>query len=232
MRIKCDIFVCCVRKRLKDLTNYGFEINPYDSCVTNKMVNGSQCTVLWYVDDLKISRKDPKVVEEVLAWLENVYGEIRTTRGTKHDYLDMDIEYTGNKEVTVCMKIYMKEILDEFPMEIKGEVSTPASLFLFNVNPEAKKIEEERARAFHTAVAKLLFVVKRGRGDMITATSFLTTRVKEPDEDDWKKLIRLLKYMRATMDLKLTLSANGTNVLKWWVDGSYAVHHDFKSHTG
>ena len=127
----------------------------------------------------------------------------------------MDIEFKGNKQVEVCMRRYLQETLDEFPQEITGEVSTPASLFLFKVNPQAKKIDEERARIFHTAVAKLLFVTKRERGDMITAISFLTTRVKEPDEDDWKKLIILLKCVKSTIDLKLTLSASGTNILKW-----------------
>ena len=33
-------------KRLrKDLEFMGFEINPYDPCVANIMVNGAQCTV-------------------------------------------------------------------------------------------------------------------------------------------------------------------------------------------
>ena len=33
-------------KRLrKDLENMGFELNPYDPCVANMMVNGAQCTV-------------------------------------------------------------------------------------------------------------------------------------------------------------------------------------------
>ena len=31
----------------------GFKINAYDSCVANKMINGSQCTIVWHVDDLK-----------------------------------------------------------------------------------------------------------------------------------------------------------------------------------
>ena len=41
------------RKLRADLEDMGFEINPYDPCVANKIVNGSWCTVMWHVDDLK-----------------------------------------------------------------------------------------------------------------------------------------------------------------------------------
>ena len=34
------------------------------------------------------------------------------------------------------------------------------------------------------------------------------------------------------MDLSLILSGDGTGVIKWWVDASYAVHPDMKGHTG
>ena len=40
-------------KKLRgDLENMGFVVNPYDPCVANKMINGSQMTVTWHVDDL------------------------------------------------------------------------------------------------------------------------------------------------------------------------------------
>ncbi len=32
------------------LTHMGFELNPYDTCVANKVVNEKQCTTAWYVD--------------------------------------------------------------------------------------------------------------------------------------------------------------------------------------
>ena len=40
------------KKLAGELVNMGFEINPYDPCVANKMVNGSQMTVTWHVDEL------------------------------------------------------------------------------------------------------------------------------------------------------------------------------------
>jgi hypothetical protein len=32
----------------------GFEINPYDPCVANNTVSGTQMTIRWHVDDLMI----------------------------------------------------------------------------------------------------------------------------------------------------------------------------------
>ena len=53
------------KKLAGDLVNMGFEINPYDPCVANKEVNGSQMTVTWHVDDLKVSHKDPAEVKQI-----------------------------------------------------------------------------------------------------------------------------------------------------------------------
>ena len=53
----------------------GFVLNPYDAYVANKEINGSQCTIIWHVDDRKIFHNDPKVVDSVLAWLEKLFGK-------------------------------------------------------------------------------------------------------------------------------------------------------------
>ena len=42
----------------------GFELNEYDPCVVNKMINRKECTVAWYVDDYKISHENSAVVDE------------------------------------------------------------------------------------------------------------------------------------------------------------------------
>ena len=38
------------------LVAMGFQINPYERCVANKLIDGNQCTILWHVDDLKVSQ--------------------------------------------------------------------------------------------------------------------------------------------------------------------------------
>jgi hypothetical protein len=39
----------------------GFTLHQYDPWIANKTINGSQCTIVWYVDDTKISHVDPAV---------------------------------------------------------------------------------------------------------------------------------------------------------------------------
>ena len=51
------------------LEQHNFIINPYDWCVANKDINGTQCTIIVHVDDLKISHKDSAVVDEVITSL-------------------------------------------------------------------------------------------------------------------------------------------------------------------
>ena len=59
----------------EDITQYlveemEFIVNPYDMCVPNKVINGSQCAVLWHVDDFKISHVNKGTVETVILQLE------------------------------------------------------------------------------------------------------------------------------------------------------------------
>ena len=56
--------------------------------------------------------------------------------------------------------------------------------------------------------------------------------MSNPNEDDWNKLRRVLQYLRGTMDLVLTLGADDMTKVKSWVDVSYGIHDDCKSHTG
>ena len=41
-----------------------------------------------------------------------------------------------------------------------------------------------------------------------------------------------MKFLKATEDDVLTLSADRPSVLNWYWDASFAVHQDYKSHTG
>ena len=98
-----------------DLKEWGFEPNPYDWCVMNKTINGKQCTILWHVDDLKVSHVDPDVVTSVLEQINKEYGKaapITITRGKVHDYLGMTIDFSETGSVKFTMVDYIHNILE------------------------------------------------------------------------------------------------------------------------
>jgi hypothetical protein len=57
------------RKFTKSIIGHGFEINAYNPCVANKIVDGNQMTILYHVDDCKMSHVDPKAKDNMIAWL-------------------------------------------------------------------------------------------------------------------------------------------------------------------
>jgi Reverse transcriptase (RNA-dependent DNA polymerase) len=223
------------RKLSTVLTTWGFEINPYDTCVANKMINGKQCTILWHVDDLKISHVDDNVVTNIIEKLSTEFGKeapLTVNRGAVHDYLGMSIDYSEVGKVKISMQQYIEAILNEMPDDMAGVSPSPAANHLFNVDPNCTKLSTDKQEFFHHVVAQLLFLCKRARPDIQTAVSFLCTRVQHPDMDDYKKLCRVIKYLRGTATLPLRLEADSLHHALWWVDASYAVHPDMKSHTG
>ena len=179
------------RKLTGILKSWGFIPNPYDWCVVNKMINDKQCTIIWHVDDLKISHVDSEVVTNVIEKLEKEFGTeapLTKTRGKLHDYLGMTIDFSTPGKVCFNMADYVKGVLDELPPDMDGEAATPAANHLFEVNPVPELLDDKTADMFHHNVAKLLFLCKRAQPDIQTAVAFLCTRVKSPDMDDYKKL--------------------------------------------
>jgi hypothetical protein len=58
-------------------------------------------------------------------------------------------------------------------------------------------------------------------------------RVKASDEDDWKKLTRMIQYLCGSIELPLILCADSVlPIPKWWVDGSHAMHPKMRGHSG
>jgi hypothetical protein len=106
-----------------------------------------------------------------------------------HDYLGMMLDFSVEGKVKVIMKDYIQDMLDELPSDMDGESVTPAGEHLFTANENPVPLDEATVQMFHTNTAKLLFLSKRARPDVQPTVTYLTTRVKSPDEDDYKNWV-------------------------------------------
>ena len=143
----------------------------------------------------------------------------------------MILDYSQVGVVKVDMRYYIDAMLDEFPEEVR-EYSTPWTERLFHVDESSPKLDEEKRATHHTFVMKNMFLVKRGRSDVLPGVTFLSSRVREPNLGDWKKFVRILGFLKKTREDVLTLEADDQQSLYWMIDASFGVHPDMKSHTG
>jgi len=179
----------------------GFTLNPYDLCVANKIVNGTEFTICWYVDDVKLSHSDHREVTKMLKVLEGKFGATSTTRGSKHTYLGVDFEIKQGR-IELLMPEYIQECIDSFGEAINSNAGTPANKNLFEIDEDAMVLDNEKATIYHHIVQKLLHVCKRARVDIQVAIAFMCTRVRQPSIQDWQKLRRLLQYLRGTINMR------------------------------
>lgn len=200
-----------------------------DKCVLNKVVDGKQCTVCVHVDDLLITCELDEVIDSIYGQLQERYKEVKIQRGPKVSYLGMTLDFSMPGKAKCTMEGYVADLLRI--AGVSGKASTPALDDLFEI-VDSPTLADELREDFHSTVAKLLYLAKRVRPDLLVSVSFLATRVREPTVQDKGKLDRVLKYLNGTADLGLTLEVGEAITVLGFVDASYGVHSDGKSHTG
>jgi hypothetical protein len=212
------------------LHDMGFVSNKVDHCVLNKTVNGKQCTIMLYVDDLLVTCEDASTIAEVVKQLEAAFeGDVKSCYDRDLSYLGMHLKIEHGS-ITVSMVAYLRGVLDE--LGVTGSVTTPATANLFKVNKAAQALTHREAKQFHTTVAKLLYLAKRTRVDILLAIAFLSTRVQSPNSEDAGKLERVLKYLNGTVESVLVLKPSGEHAVAGYIDASFGCHCDGKSHSG
>ena len=130
-------------KFVKNIKSIGFELNPYDPCLANKIVDGAQLTVVWHVDDLKVNHVDAGVVTRMSMWLQKTYGRLfddgsgamKSKRRKINKYLGMQLDFTVAGQVKITMFDYIQEMLEDFHKfdPSKNVSRTPADDHLFKV---------------------------------------------------------------------------------------------------
>lgn len=83
-------------KLVTQLHEWGFIMNPYDACTWKKMVKGKQLTVQYFVENIHLSHKDGKVIDNLVcnlnAKFKTKFNELTVCKGKVHDYLGINID--------------------------------------------------------------------------------------------------------------------------------------------
>ena len=194
------------------------------------MASSNQITICVHVDDLLMICIDRKVTNSEIEKLEEIFGSLSVSYGKMQNYLGMVFDFTTEGTVAIEMKNYIEDLLEH--TETKTSAPTPAEMKLFDVNCKNELLSDVERAKFHTVVAKLLYLAKRARPDILLATSYLTTRVTRATEGDLEKLSMCLEYLKGSKDITLRLNGRDYDTVTVYVDASYGTLADRKPHTG
>lgn len=209
----------------------GFSPNKYDSCLFHLGPLGKQVNVCLHVDDLLITANHQEDLDKAIQILKAGFREVKVKQDAANGYLGMRITEDVDS-ISVDMLAYEDDCVTSFPGGGRAAKS-PAEEGLFDVSVDAQLLDGKEQKAFHTMVAKLLYLAKRSRPDLLTAVSFLASRVREPTNEDRAKLERVVSYLRGTPGLGLKFRKRvGSPEVAAYVDASYGIHSDGKSRSG
>jgi hypothetical protein len=170
-------------------------------------------------------------LDGLLKELEEHYSGLTVNRGRVINYLGMVFDFKTEGVCKITIDGFVEDLLSTC-REIKGTASTPAGAELFSVDETSPTLCALKHQEFHLLTAKSLYLAKRARPDLLTVVSFLTTRVQAPTVQDWSKLERVIRYVRGTKVLGIRLEAGKMLTMIVYVDASFAVHPNMRSHSG
>ena len=114
------------------------------------------------------------------------------------------------------MKYYIKALVTDFLLENINKMRTKAAQIekCFKIDNKVKKLSYEKNKIFHTFVMKLMFLCKLVPLNIFPGVLFLSGRVREPNENYYFKLVKIIIFLNSTIDDMLTLEADNFQTIK------------------
>jgi len=211
------------------LKENGYKQSSVDDCLFTKYDDENNFTyVVTHVDDLLVTGRG-KGFQQLESALEKRFGSIDIQHGSKFSYLGMTIERDESRQTSELSQFsIIKELLIKNDMETCQPVDNPCACdFLDDGNDE----ELCDLIAFLSLCMALMFIARMTRPDILFAITYLSSKASKPTKSDMKKLKRVLRYLKGTIDKKLLMSGSDLS-LNIYADASYGIHADGKSHSG
>ena len=190
-----------------------------------------------------IMSNNVRTIDWLLTELTRKYDQLKIIRGTTHNYLGMVFDIS-QPPLIIRGQGMIEDIISSTRTNVISATNTDSNIrskvppktlaptYLLDINEDSDLLPESLKTISHSTVAKLIYISTRTRQDLLTTISFLSKRVSNPTQEDWKKLQRALNYLDNTKTQRLRLGMTTPMTIRTYIDASFAVHSDFKSHTG
>ena len=210
----------------RTITSNGFSVNDSDACVYSKCDKNGCVIICLYVDDMLIFGTSIDVVRNTKDFLNSCFdmkdlGEADVILGIKITRTDGGI--------CLSQTHYVEKLLKKFDMFNCSPVSTPYDPKIPLLKNKGNSVSQEQ---YARIIGSVMFLMNYTRPDIAYAVSRLSRYTHNPDNEHWGALIRLLRYLRGTMDWGLHYRRT-PRVLEGYCDANWISDNDeIKSTSG
>ena len=206
------------------LVNHNFVVNTSDSCVYTKMIDSECIIICLYVDDMLIFGTSLNAINEIKVFLNSKFemkdlGEADVILGIKIRKTEFGF--------FLCQSHYVKKLLRKFNSFDVLPVKTPYDPSIHLKKNNGIGISQSE---YAKIIGSVMYLMNYTRPDIAYAVSRLSRYTHNPSNDHWNALLRLLKYLKGTMDWSLHFS-NFPAVLEGFCDANWVSDNDEVSST-
>jgi hypothetical protein len=213
------------------LAPHGFLASKADRALFIKQLpDGSKVFALVYVDDFLLMGTG-EALDGVQKLLTSEFKKMTFSEpgATSLSYLGMHIEINED-----CIELtqpgYVARILEKLGLE-NGTAATPYTAMLQKDEPSSELLADHDRELFRSTTMMLNFAATRTRPDIKLSTSWLSSKMQEPNQMDKSKLIRTLAYLNGCRERGLVLR-KGPMEITASADASHATHRRGKAQLG
>ena len=188
----------------KVLISLNFKRLHSDPCIYKKVNKDNKitCILAVYVDDIIIT---------------GMYNEIKITKELIKKYFNIkevgDVDFIIGIKFQKCIdgyiihqKRYITEILEKYDKYIEK----PSHNFKPTTNDKLKSININPTQ-YRSTIGNLLYIAISTRPDILYGVIKAARKSKEPNQEDWNNLIKILEYLKATINFGIKFTKN-TNI--------------------
>lgn len=198
----------------------------YEPCLFTKWVNGELSIIGVYVDDCRCLAEGPHAKKHlsVLFELMKTVGPCKIADA--NNWLGMKIEHDREKgTLKVSQQKYIEKMLEDFNMQDCKPCRTPAAPGT-NLMKTTDEITDPVAIEFpyRSAVGALLWPARTARPEILYAVNQCGAHAQRPDTAHVTAVKRILRYLKGTSTLGITLRRNPTGEFRLcaFSDADYA----------
>ena len=199
----------------KILTKLGFEVYPFQTCIFKWSQGNIYLLLIIYVDDCILASNDNDKAFEIIQALQM---EIKIKNlGVPKKFLGFQIvRDESRKQLFIHQRVMIQGLLDKYlsPEEDTSDIPMLPTTCTMGAQQDSDLTTSPDV-PYREVIGALLYIQNSTRPDIAFAVNYLSRKQISFTWDDWKCVLKILKYLKGTLNLGIMFSGRDEGLVAY-----------------